>query len=74
MRLLSVHVPAFLPPTSTEFEVPRAIQIAAVTAAGFLYLGSAQRLVAEVMLREIGEALGAQGTVTLRVCGVGQRW
>lgn len=54
MRLLSVHIPALLPPTSTEFDVPRLVQTAAVTACGFLYLGSAQRLVAEVMLREIG--------------------
>nr|XP_039261874.1 anaphase-promoting complex subunit 1-like [Styela clava] len=60
MRILSVHIPALLPPTSTEFDVPRVIQTAAVTAVGYLYLGSAQRLVAEVMLREIDRPLSPE--------------
>lgn len=54
MRMLSVHIPALLPPHSTELEVPQLIQIAAAAAVGFLYMGSAKRLVVEVMLREIG--------------------
>ncbi|CAK8684094.1 unnamed protein product [Clavelina lepadiformis] len=53
MRLLSVHISALLPPTSTVLDIPHRVQAAAVMAVGFLCLGSSQRLVAEVMLREI---------------------
>nr|CAB3234793.1 anaphase-promoting complex subunit 1-like [Phallusia mammillata] len=53
MRVLSVHISALLPATSTQLDIPYRVQTAAVSAVGFLYLGSAQRLVAEVMLREI---------------------
>ena len=54
LRVLSVHIPVMLPSTSTHIEIPHKIQTAALAAVGFLFLGSAQRLIAEVMLREIG--------------------
>jgi len=56
MRVLSVHISALLPTTSTQLDIPYRVQTAAVSAVGFLYLESTQRLVAEVMLREIGKA------------------
>lgn len=55
-RLLSIHVPALLPPTSTELDVPHNVQVAAVVGIGLVYQGTAHRHTAEVLLAEIGMA------------------
>lgn len=56
-RLLSIHVPALLPPTSTELDVPHNVQVAAVVGIGLVYQGTAHRHTAEVLLAEIGMQL-----------------
>ena len=53
-RLLSIHIPALLPPTSTELDVPHNVQVAAVVGIGLVYQGTAHRHTAEVLLAEIG--------------------
>uniref|UniRef100_A0A8C9G0Q5 Anaphase-promoting complex subunit 1 n=1 Tax=Pavo cristatus TaxID=9049 RepID=A0A8C9G0Q5_PAVCR len=53
-RLLSIHIPALLPPTSTELDVPHNVQVAAVIGIGLVYQGTAHRHTAEVLLAEIG--------------------
>lgn len=55
-RLLSIHIPALLPPTSTELDVPHNVQVAAVVGIGLVYQGTAHRHTAEVLLAEIGTA------------------
>lgn len=54
-RLLSIHVAALLPPTSTELDIPHNVQVAAVLGVGLVYQGTAHRHIAEVLLNEIGE-------------------
>lgn len=56
-RLLSIHIPALLPPTSTELDVPHNVQVAAVVGIGLVYQGTAHRHTAEVLLAEIGTIL-----------------
>ena len=53
-RLLSIHVSALLPPTSTELEVPHNVQVAAILGVGLVYQGTAHTHIAEVLLNEIG--------------------
>jgi len=53
-KLLSIHVAALLPPTSTELDVPHNVQVAAVLGVGLVYMGTAHRHIAEVLLAEIG--------------------
>ena len=53
-RLLSIHVAALLPPTSTELEVPHNVQVAAILGVGLVYQGTAHTHIAEVLLNEIG--------------------
>lgn len=64
-RLLSIHIPALLPPTSTELDVPHNVQVAAVVGIGLVYQGTAHRHTAEVLLAEIGghweKGMGAGG-------------
>uniref|UniRef100_A0A8C8SU53 Anaphase-promoting complex subunit 1 n=1 Tax=Pelusios castaneus TaxID=367368 RepID=A0A8C8SU53_9SAUR len=59
-RLLSIHVPALLPPTSTELDVPHNVQVAAVIGIGLVYQGTAHRHTAEVLLAEIGRPPGPE--------------
>ena len=54
-KMLSVHIPALLPPTSTELNIIHNIQVAAVVGVGFLYQGTAHSHMSEVLLMEIGE-------------------
>ena len=54
-RLLSIHVAALLPPTSTELDVPHNVQVTAVLGVGLVYQATAHRHIAEVLLNEIGE-------------------
>ena len=53
-RLLSIHVAALLPPTSTELDISHNIQVAAVLGIGLLYQSTSHRHMAEVLLAEIG--------------------
>ncbi|XP_017320052.1 anaphase-promoting complex subunit 1 isoform X1 [Ictalurus punctatus] len=59
-RLLSIHVPALLPPTSTELDVPHSVQVAAVVGIGLVYQGTGHRHNAEVLLAEIGRPPGPE--------------
>ena len=54
-RLLSIHIVALLPPTSTELEIPHNTQVAAILGVGLVYQGTAHRHMAEVLLSEIGQ-------------------
>jgi len=54
IKMLSIHVAALLPPTSTELDVPHCVQVAAVLGIGLVYQGTAHRHIAEVLLSEIG--------------------
>ncbi len=56
-RMLSIHLAALLPPTSTELDVPHNVQVAAILGVGLLYQGTAHRHIAEVLLSEIGQYL-----------------
>ena len=60
IKVLSIHVEALLPPTSTELDVPPIVQVAAVLGIGLLYQGSGQHHIAEVMLGEIGRPPGPE--------------
>jgi anaphase-promoting complex subunit 1 len=40
-KVLSIHVPALLPPTSTELNVPHNVQVAAVLGVGLVFQGTA---------------------------------
>ena len=53
-KLLSIHLAALLPPTSTELDVPHNVQVAAILGLGLVYQATAHRHVAEVLLAEIG--------------------
>uniref|UniRef100_A0A673WB92 Anaphase-promoting complex subunit 1 n=1 Tax=Salmo trutta TaxID=8032 RepID=A0A673WB92_SALTR len=59
-RLLSIHIPALLPPTSTELDVPHNVQVAAVVGIGLVYQGTGHRHNAEVLLAEIGRPPGPE--------------
>ncbi len=59
-KLLSIHLPAFLPPTSTELDVAHNVQVAAVLGLGLVYQSTAHRHVAEVLLQEIGRPPGPE--------------
>ena len=53
-KMLSIHIAALLPPTSTELDVPHIVQVAAIMGVGLVYQGTAHRHIAEVLLGEIG--------------------
>ncbi|KAJ8250814.1 hypothetical protein COCON_G00227360 [Conger conger] len=59
-RLLSIHIPALLPPTSTELDVPHNVQVAAVVGLGLVYQGTGHRHNTEVLLDEIGRPPGPE--------------
>ena len=56
-RLLSIHLAALLPPTSTELDVTHNVQVAAILGVGLVYQATAHRHIAEVLLSEIGGCL-----------------
>ncbi|KAI1295436.1 Anaphase-promoting complex subunit 1 [Halotydeus destructor] len=60
VKMLSIHVEALLPPTSTELDVPPVVQVAAVLGIGLLYQNSGHRHIAEVLLGEIGRPPGPE--------------
>lgn len=47
-KFLSVHIPSLHPPSSPDLEVAPSVQTAAVIGIGMLYLGTANRRIAEV--------------------------
>jgi anaphase-promoting complex subunit 1 len=59
-KVLSIHVEALLPPTSTELDVPPVVQVAAVLGIGLLYQGSGNGHISEVLLDEIGRPPGPE--------------
>ncbi|RUS33938.1 hypothetical protein BC938DRAFT_483181 [Jimgerdemannia flammicorona] len=54
-RLLSIHIPALLPPNSTELYHSALTQTTCVLGMGLLYMGTSHRRMTEVMLAEIGK-------------------
>lgn len=59
-KVLSIHVPALLPPTSTELNVPHNVQVSAILGVGLVFQGTAHRHTAEVLLAEIGRPPGPE--------------
>ncbi|XP_054720739.1 LOW QUALITY PROTEIN: anaphase-promoting complex subunit 1-like [Uloborus diversus] len=59
-KMLSIHIEALLPPTSTELDVAPAVQVASVMGLGLLYQGSGHHHMAEVLLGEIGRPPGPE--------------
>ena len=59
-KMLSIHVTALLPPTSTELDMPHNVEVAAVLGVGLVYEGTAHRHIAEVLLREIERPPGPE--------------
>ncbi|KAK6293745.1 hypothetical protein J4Q44_G00360710 [Coregonus suidteri] len=53
-RLLSIHIPALLPPTSTDLDVPHNVQVAAMLGIGLVNQDTGHRHNAEVCSPEIG--------------------
>ena len=45
-KMLSIHVTALLPPTSTELDMPHNVEVAAVLGVGLVYEGTAHRHIA----------------------------
>ena len=54
-KLLSIHISALLPPTSTELDVPHIVKVAAILGIGLVYQSTTHRHIAEVLLSEIGQ-------------------
>lgn len=59
-KLMSIHVEALLPPTSTELDVHPLVRVASVMGLGLLYAESGHRRMAEVLLGEIGRPPGPE--------------
>ena len=53
-QLLALHCQPLLPSGSAELDVTHSVQVAALAGTGLLYMGSSQRHLVEVMLKEIG--------------------
>eukprot|EP00058_Branchiostoma_floridae_P024785 XP_002610275.1 hypothetical protein BRAFLDRAFT_92999 [Branchiostoma floridae] len=74
-RMLSIHVPALLIPTTTELDIAHNVQVAAVMGVGLVYQGTGHRHMAEVLLQEIGgwgyHGDGGGVTMLMGVMGVG---
>ena len=60
MKVLSIHLPAMLPPTSTELNVPHNVQVAAILGVGLMFQATAHRHTAEILLAEIGRPPGPE--------------
>jgi anaphase-promoting complex subunit 1 len=55
-RLVTVHLRPLLPPDSAELGIPLGAQSAALMGLGLLYLGKGDRAMADVAMKELGEA------------------
>lgn len=60
LSVLALHFPPLLPLGAADMEVSQSIQTAAILSVGLLYLGSANRHMVEVTLREIGHTPGPE--------------
>ncbi len=69
-KLLSIHLPALLPPSSTDLDVGPWVQIASLIGVGLLYQGTADRHMVEVLLKEIGKVLFHRSYTTLLARGL----
>ena len=56
MKMLSIHLPAMLPPTSTELHVSHNVQVAAILGVGLVFQGTGHRHTADILLAEIGRS------------------
>lgn len=54
-KVLSVHIPALLPPESAAFNHSNLIQATSLLGMGLVYMNSCDRLMVSIMLREIGK-------------------
>jgi anaphase-promoting complex subunit 1 len=54
MKMLSIHLPAMLPPTSTELNISHNMQVAAILGVGLVFQGTGHRHTANILLAEIG--------------------
>jgi anaphase-promoting complex subunit 1 len=52
-RLISIHVPALRPPSSSPVDVAPSVQIASLISIGLLFQGSGHRQMIEILLRQI---------------------
>ncbi|KAK6181291.1 hypothetical protein SNE40_009178 [Patella caerulea] len=59
-RMLSIHLTALLPPTSTELNIPHDVQVAGILGVGLVYQGTGNLHIAEVLLAEIGRPPGPE--------------
>lgn len=59
-KMLSIHVEALLPPSSTELDIQPVVQVASVLGIGLLYAESGNSHMAEVLLCEIGRPPGPE--------------
>ncbi|XP_041352756.1 anaphase-promoting complex subunit 1-like [Gigantopelta aegis] len=59
-RVLSIHVLALLPPTSTELNIHHNVQAAAILGVGLVYYGTGHLHMAETLLAEIGRLPGPE--------------
>ncbi|XP_067942249.1 anaphase-promoting complex subunit 1-like [Watersipora subatra] len=53
VRLLTIHTPSLLPPSSTRLDIAHSTKIAALVGLGLVYYSSAHRHIAGVLLHEI---------------------
>ncbi|ESO93615.1 hypothetical protein LOTGIDRAFT_232653 [Lottia gigantea] len=59
-RMLSIHLTALLPPTSTDLNIPHDVQVAGILGVGLVYQGTGNLHFAEVLLAEIGRPPGPE--------------
>lgn len=64
-KMLSIHVPALLPASSTEIDVAPMVQTAALVGVGLLYQETAHRRITEVLLDQIDRPAGVGLNVDL---------
>ncbi|XP_060553030.1 anaphase-promoting complex subunit 1-like [Ruditapes philippinarum] len=60
MKMLSIHLPAMLPPTSTELNISHNMQVAAILGVGLVFQGTGHRHTANILLAEIGRPPGPE--------------
>lgn len=60
IKVLSIHVDALLPPTSTELDVPPSVQVASLLGVGLLYEKSGDCHLSKVLLDEIERPPGPE--------------
>ncbi|TID29697.1 hypothetical protein CANINC_001710 [Pichia inconspicua] len=56
-KILTVHVVAFLPPGSTNLNVPLPVQTAGIIGIGLVYLSSQHRRMSEILLTQISSSV-----------------